>query len=37
MLLEKGELLLKTVKMPEIKEEIETAMACQIYLIILTS
>jgi hypothetical protein len=34
MLPEKGESLLKTVKMPEIKEEIRTVMVCQIYLMI---
>jgi hypothetical protein len=34
MLPEKGESLLKTVKMPEIKEEIRTAMVFKIYLMI---
>jgi hypothetical protein len=37
MLPEKGELLLKMVKPPEIKEEIRADMVCQIYLVILPS
>jgi hypothetical protein len=37
MLPEKGESLLKMVKLPKIKEEIRADMVFQIYLVILTS